>query len=174
MGVMDAACAITELKEHKAIKKTDGTKSRTIRGIPKLDDANWAGTDKSNECTLMLGEGDSATTALKSGLTSEDKDTVGVFPLKGKIMNVRGQTAKKVSENKEIEELKKIIGLEIGKEYNTIEDVYKHLRYSKVIFATDQDLDGSHIKGLCINLFQNEWPSLTRIPGFIGYMNTPI
>ena len=174
MGVMDAACAITELKEHKAIKKTDGTKSRTIRGIPKLDDANWAGTDKSNECTLMLGEGDSATTALKSGLTSEDKDTVGVFPLKGKIMNVRGQTGKKVSENKEIEELKKIIGLEIGKEYNTIEDVYKHLRYSKVIFATDQDLDGSHIKGLCINLFQNEWPSLTRIPGFIGFMNTPI
>ena len=174
MGVMDAACAITELKEHKAIKKTDGTKSRTIRGIPKLDDANWAGTDKSNECTLMLGEGDSATTALKSGLTSKDKDTVGVFPLKGKIMNVRGQTVKKVSENKEIEELKKIIGLEIGKEYNTIEDVYKHLRYSKVIFATDQDLDGSHIKGLCINLFQNEWPSLTRIPGFIGFMNTPI
>jgi DNA gyrase/topoisomerase IV subunit B len=39
---------------------------------------------------------------------------------------------------------------------------------------TDQDLDGSHIKGLCINLFQNEWTSLTRIPGFIGFMNTPI
>jgi DNA topoisomerase-2 len=39
---------------------------------------------------------------------------------------------------------------------------------------TDQDLDGSHIKGLCINLFQNEWLSLVRIPGFIGFMNTPI
>jgi DNA topoisomerase-2 len=39
---------------------------------------------------------------------------------------------------------------------------------------TDQDLDGSHIKGLCINLFQNEWASLTHIPGFIGFMNTPI
>jgi DNA topoisomerase-2 len=174
MGVMDAACAITELKENKAIKKTDGTKSKTIRGIPKLDDANWAGTDKSNECTLMLGEGDSATTALRSGLTSDDKDTVGIYPLKGKVMNVRGQTAKKVSDNKEIEELKKILGLETGKEYNTIEDVRKYLRYGKVVFATDQDLDGSHIKGLCINLFQSEWPSLTRIPGFIGFMNTPV
>ena len=39
---------------------------------------------------------------------------------------------------------------------------------------TDQDLDGSHIKGLCINLFQSEWPELTLIPGFIGFMNTPI
>jgi DNA topoisomerase-2 len=39
---------------------------------------------------------------------------------------------------------------------------------------TDQDLDGSHIKGLGINLFQCEWPSLAEIPGFIGFMNTPI
>jgi len=39
---------------------------------------------------------------------------------------------------------------------------------------TDQDLDGSHIKGLGINLFQSEWPSLAEIPGFIGFMNTPI
>jgi DNA topoisomerase-2 len=35
-------------------------------------------------------------------------------------------------------------------------------------------LDGSHIKGLGINLFQSEWPTLTHIPGFIGFMNTPI
>jgi DNA topoisomerase-2 len=39
---------------------------------------------------------------------------------------------------------------------------------------TDQDLDGSHIKGLGINLFQSEWSSLAEIPGFIGFMNTPI
>jgi DNA topoisomerase-2 len=89
-------------------------------------------------------------------------------------MNVRGEAVKKVSENKEIAEIKKILGLESGKEYMTIEDVHKHLRYSKVVFMTDQDLDGSHIKGLCINLFQNEWSSLTKLPGFIGFMNTPI
>jgi DNA topoisomerase-2 len=174
MGVMEAACAITEVKENKAAKKTDGTKSKSVRGIPKLDDANWAGTDKSKECMIIFCEGDSAKTGVISGLSSEDRNIIGVYPLKGKVMNVRGENIKKVSENKEISEIKKILGLETGKEYKTIEDVHKNLRYSKVVFMTDQDLDGSHIKGLCINLFQNEWASLTHIPGFIGFMNTPI
>ena len=39
---------------------------------------------------------------------------------------------------------------------------------------TDQDLDGSHIKGLGINMFQSEWRSLSQIENFIGFMNTPI
>ena len=174
MGVMDAACAITEVKENKAAKKTDGTKSKSIRGIPKLDDANWAGTEKSKDCMIIFCEGDSAKTGVISGLSSEDRNTIGVYPLKGKVMNVRGEAVKKVSENKEIAEIKKILGLETGKEYKNIDEVHKTLRYSKVVFMTDQDLDGSHIKGLCINLFQNEWASLTHIPGFIGFMNTPI
>jgi len=174
MGVMDAALQITEVKENKAAKKTDGTKSKSIRGIPKLDDANWAGTDKSKDCMIIFCEGDSAKTGVISGLSSEDRNTIGVYPLKGKVMNVRGEAVKKVSENKEIAEIKKILGLETGKEYQTIDEVHKTLRYSKVVFMTDQDLDGSHIKGLCINLFQNEWASLTHIPGFIGFMNTPI
>ena len=174
MGVMDAACAITEVKDNKAAKKTDGTKSKSIRGIPKLDDANWAGTERSKDCMIIFCEGDSAKTGVISGLSSEDRNTIGVYPLKGKVMNVRGEAIKKVSENKEISEIKKILGLETGKEYKTIEDVNKHLRYSKVVFMTDQDLDGSHIKGLCINLFQNEWASLTHISGLIGFMNTPI
>jgi len=174
MGVMDAACAITEVKDNKAAKKTDGTKSKSIRGIPKLDDANWAGTERSKDCMIIFCEGDSAKTGVISGLSSEDRNTIGVYPLKGKVMNVRGEAVKKVSENKEIAEIKKILGLETGKEYKTIEDVNKNLRYSKVVFMTDQDLDGSHIKGLCINLFQNEWASLTHISGFIGFMNTPI
>jgi DNA topoisomerase-2 len=174
MGVMDAALQITEVKENKAAKKTDGTKSKSIRGIPKLTDANWAGTEKSKECVLIFCEGDSAKTGVISGLSSEDRNTFGVYPLKGKVMNVRGELQKKVSENKEITEIKKILGLEAGKEYKSMEDVNKSLRYSKVVFMTDQDLDGSHIKGLCINLFHNEWLSLAHIPGFIGFMNTPI
>jgi len=174
MGVMDAALQITEVKENKAAKKTDGTKSKSIRGIPKLTDANWAGTDKSSSCVLIFCEGDSAKTGVISGLSSEDRNVFGVYPLKGKVMNVRGELQKKVSENKEIAEIKKILGLETGKTYTSIADVNKSLRYSKVVFMTDQDLDGSHIKGLCINLFQNEWVSLAHIPGFIGFMNTPI
>jgi DNA topoisomerase-2 len=173
MGVMDAACAITEVKENKAAKKTDGTKSKSVRGIPKLTDANWAGTDKSGLCTLIFCEGDSAKAGIISGLSSEDRNIIGVYPLKGKLLNVRGELPKRISENKEITEIKKILGLETGKEYSA-ELVATTLRYGKVLFMTDQDLDGSHIKGLCINLFESEWPSLTQISGFIGFMNTPI
>ena len=174
MGVMDAACAITEVKDHKAAKKTDGVKSKSIRGIPKLTDANWAGTANSKQCVVIFCEGDSAKAGIISGLSSEDRNTIGVYPMKGKILNVRGEAVKKIAENKEIAEIKKILGLETGKQYKTIEDVHSKLRYGKVLFMTDQDLDGSHIKGLCINLFQSEWPSLSSIPDFIGFMNTPI
>ena len=175
MGIMDAACAITEVKENsKAAKKTDGSKTKNIRGIPKLIDANWAGTEKSSQCIIIFCEGDSAKAGIVSGLSSEDRNTIGVYPMKGKILNVRGEQVKKISENKEITEIKKILGLENGKEYAGMQDVHKSLRYGKVLFMTDQDLDGSHIKGLGINLFQSEWPSLAKIPGFIGFMNTPI
>ena len=174
MGVMDAALQLTEVKENKAAKKTDGVKSKSVRGIPKLTDANWAGTEKSSSCTIIFCEGDSAKAGIISGLSSEDRNSIGVYPMKGKILNVRGESTKKISENKEIAEIKKILGLETGKKYLSIEDVHKSLRYGKVLFMTDQDLDGSHIKGLGINLFQSEWPTLAAIPGFIGFMNTPI
>ena len=173
MGVMDAACALTEVKENKAAKKTDGTKTRTIRGIPKLIDANFAGTDKSSQCTIIFCEGDSAKAGIVSGLSKEDRNFIGVYPMKGKILNTRGEALKKIAENNEITEIKQILGLETGKKY-TKDDVTKKLRYGKVLFMTDQDLDGSHIKGLGINLFQSEWNSLSQIPGFIGFMNTPI
>jgi len=173
MGVMTNACNITELKETKAIKKNDGTKTRSIRGIPKLIDANFAGTNKSNKCILILCEGDSAKSGIVSGLARQDRDIIGIYPLKGKLLNIRGETTTRISENKEITELKQIIGLEHGKIY-TKDIVQQKLRYGKILFMTDQDLDGSHIKGLCINLFDNEWRSLLEIPEFLGYMNTPI
>ena len=174
LGVMDAACALTEVKETKAAKKTDGAKTRTIRGIPKLVDANYAGSpDKSSQCTIILCEGDSAKAGIISGLSKEDRNYIGVYPMKGKLFNVHGETTKRISENREIAEIKQILGLETGKTY-TAADVATRLRYGKVLFMTDQDLDGAHIQGLGINLFQTEWPSLAKIPGFIGFMNTPI
>ena len=174
MGVMDAACALTEVKDTKAAKKTDGVKTKTIRGIPKLIDANYAGSaDKSAQCTIILCEGDSAKAGIISGLSKEDRNYIGVYPMKGKLFNVHGETTKRISENREIAEIKQILGLETGKTY-TPADVATRLRYGKVLFMTDQDLDGAHIQGLGINLFQTEWPSLTKMPGFIGFMNTPI
>lgn len=173
MGVMDAACKITEVKETKAAKKTDGTKTRKIIGIPKLDDAKYAGTEQSSQCTIIFCEGDSAKAGIISGLSKDDRNYIGVYPMKGKLLNTRGEKTLKINGNNEISEIKQILGLESGKTY-TQEDINKKLRYGKVLFMTDQDLDGSHIKGLGINMFHCEWPSLTEIPGFIGFMNTPI
>ena len=175
MGVMDVACSLMEAKQNKEVaKKTDGSKTKSIRGIPNLIDANWSGTNKSKDCVLILCEGLSALSGIVSGLSSEDRNTIGIYPLKGKLLNVRGEAITKVAENKEITELKKILGLENEKEYATMEDVASNLRYSKIMILCDQDTDGSHIKGLCINLFHSEWASLIRIPGFLSFMNTPI
>jgi DNA topoisomerase-2 len=173
MGIMEAACLLTEVKDVKAAKKNDGVKSKNIRGIHKLVDANSAGTKESHLCTLLLVEGDSAKAGVVSGLSKEDRQYYGVYPLKGKLMNIRGASLKNISNNNEINEIKKIIGLETGKKY-TQEMIASKLRYGKVLFLTDQDLDGTHIKGLCINMFDSEWESLINIPNFIGFMNTPI
>lgn len=173
MGIMNSACAITEVKENKSQKKTDGSKNKNIRGIPKLVDANYAGTNKSKDCLLILCEGDSAKAGIISGLSQDDRNYIGVYPMKGKLFNVRGESISKIGDNKEITDIKQILGLEHGKTYNT-DDVNTKLRYSKVVFMTDQDLDGSHIKGLGINLFDSGWNSLIQIPNFIGYINTPI
>jgi len=174
MGVMDLACSLTEAKENRLAKKTDGSKTKSIRGIANFIDANYSGTAQSKDCILILCEGLSAESGIVSGLSSEDRNTIGIYPLKGKLLNVRGEQIKKIADNKEITDIKKILGLEIGKEYNTIEDVNRHLRYGKIMILCDQDLDGSHIKGLCINLFHSEWASLVKIPGFLSFMNTPI
>jgi DNA topoisomerase-2 len=174
MGVMDMAMSLTEAKEKKLAKKTDGSKTKSIRGVANLIDANLSGTIDSKKCILILCEGLSALSGIVSGLSSDDRNTIGIYPLKGKLLNVRGEATKKISENKEIAEIKKILGLETGREYKTLADAQQHLRYGKIMFMTDQDLDGSHIKGLCINLFHSEWSSLIKIPGFLSFMNTPI
>lgn len=174
LGVMDIACAISEAKDKNNDKKTDGAKRSRVTGIPKLDDANWAGTAKSNQCVLILCEGDSAKAGVISGLSVQDRNIYGVFALKGKLENIREPAHDKIKPDGEIAAIKKTLGLSEAGVYKTADDVANQLRYGRVLIMTDQDLDGSHIKGLCINLFHHKWRSLTCIPGFISFMNTPI
>lgn len=157
-------------KDAKENSKTDGKKQSRITGIPKLDDAVYAGTPKSQQCTLILTEGDSAKAMALSGLTQEQRKFFGVFPLKGKVLNVKDTSDAKVEQTKEIAELKKILGLTSGKKYTDTSS----LRYGSILIMTDQDYDGSHIRGLLINMFHELWHELIAIPGFITYMATPI
>ena len=164
--IMEAQSA----RDAKDNSKTDGKKQSRITGIPKLDDAVLAGTKDSAKCTLILTEGDSAKAMALSGLSQEQRKTFGVYPLKGKVLNVKDTSDSKVEQTKEIAELKKIIGLTSGKKYTSVAD----LRYGSIMIMTDQDLDGSHIRGLLINLFHELWHELIAIPGFLTYMATPI
>ena len=157
-------------KDAKDNSKTDGKKQSRITGIPKLDDAISAGTKDSTKCTLILTEGDSAKAMALSGLSQEQRKFFGVYPLKGKVLNVKDTSDAKVEQTKEIAELKKILGLTSGKKYTDVKD----LRYGSIMIMTDQDLDGSHIRGLLINLFHELWHELIAIPGFLTYMATPI
>ena len=169
LGLLEEAKFLLEAKSLRETKKTDGKKRSTIRGMTKLEDAMLAGTAKSKECTLILTEGDSAATSAISGLKEVGRERWGVFPLRGKLLNVRDITVQKFNANEELTAIKKILGLEQGKQYKDVSE----LRYGRVMVMADQDHDGSHIKGLLMNLFHAEWPGLMH-SGFLCTLLTPI
>jgi len=168
-GVLTDLIALGQAKLDKDLKKTDGSKKSRITGIPKLDDANWAGGPRSSQCTLIITEGDSAKALAIAGLSVVGRDRFGVFPLRGKPRNVRDASVKQVTENEEFSNLKKILGLQHGKVYNSV----RELRYGRLMIMTDADLDGSHIKGLVLNMFHVYWPKLIEL-GFVVSMVTPV
>ena len=168
LGVLDEAVAIHEAKTARDTKKTDGKKRQTLRGLPKLEDAHLAGTAKSSECTLILTEGDSAATSAIAGLQVVGPERWGVFPLRGKLLNVKDISVAKFNANEELTAIKRILGLKQGTKYASL----KELRYGRVMIMADQDFDGSHIKGLLMNLFHTEWPGLLKM-GFICSLLTP-
>lgn len=169
IGLLEEAQSILDAKAAKDAKKTDGSKRKTLRGLPKLEDALWAGTAKSPETTLILTEGDSAAASAIAGLAVVGREKWGVFPLRGKMLNVKDISQEKFNKNEELTAIKKILGLEQGKVYQDT----KSLRYGRVMIMTDQDHDGSHIKGLLMNFFHTFWPSLLQ-KGFLCCLATPL
>lgn len=171
-GVVENVLAFAKFKQDKELTKSDGGKKVRVVGVPKLDDANKAGGREASKCTLILTEGDSAKALAVSGLSVIGRDYYGVFPLRGKLLNVREASHKQIMDNAEISNLKKILGLQQGKKYSA--ENIKSLRYGHVLIMTDQDHDGSHIKGLLINFFNHFWPALLQIDGFLQEFITPI
>ena len=158
-----------ENRLEKALVEEDIPK---LTGIPKLEEAREAGTKRGVGCTLILTEGESAKASVVCGLTVLGKDYYGVYPLKGKLLNVREANAKQIREDKQISDLVKILGLQFDKKYETMDDL-RTLRYGKVMMVTDQDQDGSHIKGLVINFIHHNWPGLLKL-SFLGEFIFPI
>ncbi|XP_070782895.1 DNA topoisomerase 2-alpha isoform X2 [Enoplosus armatus] len=172
-GIVESIMNWVKFKAQTQLnKKCSAVKHTKIKGVPKLDDANDAGGKNSIGCTLILTEGDSAKTLAVSGLGVVGRDRYGVFPLRGKMLNVREASLKQIMENAEINNIIKILGLQYKKNYSDPESL-KSLRYGKIMIMTDQDQDGSHIKGLLINFIHHNWPSLLR-HNFLEEFITPI
>ncbi len=171
-GIVDSIMSYAKFKQNQALKRMGGTKKTKLTGITKLDDANHAGTAKSKDCTLIITEGDSAKSLAVSGLSVVGRDYYGVFPLKGKLLNVRDATHAQIMKNEEIMNLVEIMGLKFNSVYT--EENIKTLRYGHLMIMADQDHDGSHIKGLVINFIHHFWPSLLDVPGFLQQFITPI
>ncbi|KAH7911821.1 DNA topoisomerase [Hygrophoropsis aurantiaca] len=168
--IIDHVLNWAKFKADQQIKKTDGTKRNRLTGLTKLADANNAGTKNADRCTLILTEGDSAKALAVAGLGVVGRDNFGVFPLRGKLLNVREAKHDQIMKNEEIQNIKKIMGLQHNKEYTNIAS----LRYGRLMIMTDQDHDGSHIKGLLINFLDHFYPSLLKIPNFLVEFVTPI
>lgn len=171
-SIVDKIRSIANANEDKALQKADGSKKSRVKGQVKLVDANKAGTKEGHKCTLILTEGDSALSLAVAGLAVIGRDYYGCFPLRGKLLNVREASTEQVSKNVEINALKQIIGLQHKKKY-TPENI-SSLRYGSIMIMTDQDQDGSHIKGLIINFLESSFPGLLEIPGFLLEFITPI
>lgn len=174
--IMDETDLVKSLLHHakfdseKKLKRKDGKKSRRVLGIPKLEDANLAGSKDSSECTIILCEGDSAKALVVAGIHVMGRANYGVYPLKGKLPNVRSKEKSTSMEKEILANIIKIIGLKQGEKYKNTSS----LRYGHVMIMTDQDHDGSHIKGLIINMFECWWPELLDIPDFLQEFITPI
>ena len=160
---------VVSLSSQKILSKLEGSKKSKIKGVSKLEDANYAGTKKSMLCTLILTEGDSAKATAISGISAikDGRNIYGVYPLRGKLLNVREASTYQLANNNEITELKKILGLKAGVKR-------EELRYGSILLMMDADEDGSHIKGLIINFFDYFYSHLMQEKGFLKILITPV
>ena len=167
-GVAARVAAYVESLSQARLARTAGKRQGSTVNIPKLEDAHHAGRKgKSRECTLIVTEGDSAASLAVGSIPSRKQ--YGVMALKGKVMNVSGKRGSTVQKSEQIVNLWKAMGLEVGRKPDR-----DALRYGQIMIMCDQDADGSHIKGLVLNVFRTFFPETFRWEGFFRVFHTPI
>jgi len=157
----------TVRKELQSVRKEARAKARKVAfKIPQLKDCKYHPTkDKPSkegqENMIFITEGQSAAGSIVS---SRDPLTQAVFSLKGKPMNVLGQKLAVLYKNEEMYSLMQALN---------IEESISNLRYDRVIFATDADVDGLHIRNLLLTFFLHYFEPLVKL-GHIFILETPI
>jgi DNA topoisomerase-2 len=170
---------LCEYRESALLKKVEKKTRKELIHIENLDSANLSGSKRSKECTLILCEGLSAKTYATLGIQigwkgKKGRDFFGIYPLRGKCLNVRNATSKTITENREVCDIIRALNLKKDMDY-TEEKNYETLLYGNIMVMTDADEDGHHICGLLLNLFHYLFPSLfQRKEPFFYYMMTPI
>lgn len=167
---------VKTLDTKRSLKKSDALGSELLGS--KISEANFAklkSKEKRAQCLLIVCEGDSAmTTAVAGRAALEDgPDTIGIMPLRGKVVNACNISVKALYGNKEITFIKGALGLKHGVDYSKPEE-QETLRYGRgITIMGDQDSDGFHIVGLVLNFFFREYPELIKA-GLVSYVNTPV
>lgn len=154
--------AIAARKAREAAKKardnarnvTANKKNKLISLPSKLVDANNKDRKK---CELFIAEGDSAAGGL---IAARDPDTIAVFPIRGKIINLFKNSDEKVFANAEVLNIIKALGLDFDTKTKTLIYDEKKLRYGKIFTACDADPDGMAIKNLLLTFFWSLCPEL--------------
>jgi len=139
-GIVEEILRLARSRQQASLLREVGAKQgkRQLLSIAKLDDAHNAGTGDGYDCTLILTEGDSAKALAVAGLEVIGRERYGVFPLRGKFLNVRSASLTQLMNNGEATALCSILGLDFDKEYDTVDDRLS-LRYGHVMLMTDQD-----------------------------------
>jgi len=152
----------------KALSATGG--QRLSKKIKKYERATEVG--HGGPCTLWVTEGDSAKAMVVSGFAKIGRKRHGVYPLRGKLLNVWDLKPTDALKNTEICELLSILHLDPGKTYDAASA--RRLPY-KLMIITDQDDDGSHIFGLVLAVFHHFFPTLLEaVPDFVRRFVTPV
>lgn len=170
---------LSQYRESILLKKIEKKTRKEIIHIENLDAANLSGTKRSKECTLILCEGLSAKTYATLGINigwkeKKGRDFFGIYPLRGKCLNVRNASSKTLTDNREVCDIIRALNLKKDVDYK-IDKNYETLLYGNIMVITDADEDGHHICGLLLNLFHYLFPTLfERKEPFFYYMMTPI
>lgn len=153
-----------EREANKAISKVK---------IEKLIDCKFAGGAKKNQTSLAITEGLSASAGFRK---FRNANTQALFPIRGKILNVRVTTNDKDRSNEELKGIMAAMGLQFGKSpfvYSNGKIIQDNLRIHEVHILTDADTDGDDIAGLLLNIFAYYWPELIK-EHRIARIETPI
>lgn len=161
-SILDWASAKAAAQEAAEDRQKNKESEKTnIRSIPKFHDA----TIKNRANTMLfLAEGDSALTPLLGVKTPE----MGIFPLRGRPINVSAAKKEQIKENVEFESIRTIVGLK----YGVAADI-KNLNFGKIVVASDADEFGKSICGLTINMFYRLWPEIVEA-GMLYRLITPM